>query len=48
MREGRVICISPVKMFKNPGEDFMTTECDFEIVIPANIDEESFLNEIDE
>ncbi len=46
MGEGRVIHISPVKVFKNTGEDFMTSECDFEIIVP--VDEESFINDIDE
>ena len=35
-------------MYKNNGEEFMTSECDFEILIPANIDEESFINDMDE
>lgn len=37
-----------MKVFKNTGEDFMTTECDFEVIVPASMDEESFINDIDE
>lgn len=43
-----MIHISPVKVYKSKGEEFITSECDFEIVVPANIDEESFINDIDE
>lgn len=35
-------------MYKSKGEEFITSECDFEIIVPANIDEESFINDIDE
>lgn len=48
MGEGRVIHISPVKVFRNTGEDFMASEDNFEIIVPVNMDEESFINDIDE